>query len=115
MAEQQTIDSYIAERPRDVQKVLKAIRLAIRKAAPEAVESISYGIPTFKLDGRPLIYFAAHKAHIGLYPMTGGIKEKFKKELAKYEQSKGTVRIPFGEAVPLALISRIVRFKMKEK
>lgn len=108
------VDSYIARYPRDVQKLLKAIRLTIRKAAPEAVESVSYGIATFKLDGRPLIYFGAHRKHIGMYPMTGGVKEKFKKELAAFDGSTGTVRFPLDEPLPLALIGRIVRFRIKE-
>ena len=108
------IDAYIARYPRDVQKLLKAIRLTIRKVAPDAVESVSYGIPTFKLDGRPLIYFGAHKRHIGMYPMTGGVKEKFKKDLAAFDGSTGTVRFPLDEPLPLALISRIVRLRIKE-
>lgn len=108
------IDKYIAGFPRDVQAILKKIRTTIRKAAPRAEESISYGIPTFKLNGRPLIYFAGHKAHIGLYPMTGAIRTKFKKELSGYEGGKGTVRLPLDEPIPYALIGRIVKFKVKE-
>ena len=109
-----TIDDYIAGFPRAVQKILETIRTTIRKAAPNAEESISYGIPTFKQNG-PLIYFAAFKSHIGLYPMTGGVKEKFQKELSGYEGGKGTVRLPLDEPIPYALIGRIVKFKIKEK
>jgi uncharacterized protein YdhG (YjbR/CyaY superfamily) len=108
------VDAYIAKHPREVQKLLKAIRLAVRKVAPDAEESISYGIPTFKLAGKPLIYFAAHKEHIGMYPMTGAVREKFEKELAKYDGSKGTVRFPLDAPLPLAFITRVVRFRAKE-
>ena len=112
-ATQGTIDDYIAGFPRDVQTILRKIRTTISKAAPKAEESISYRIPTFKLNG-PLIYFAAFKSHIGMYPMTGGVREKFKKELAGYEGGKGTVRFPLDEPIPYPLISRIVKFKAAE-
>lgn len=109
----ETIDDYIAGFPPKVQKILKQIRMTIKRAAPNAEESISYRIPTFKLNG-PLIYFAAFKAHIGLYPMNSAIKQKFKKELAGYEQSKGTVRLPLDRPIPYALIGRIVQFRGME-
>src|SRR5215216_2768008 len=105
----ENIDKYIGSFPKDVQEVLGKIRMTIRKAAPAAEETISYGIPTFKLKG-PLVYFAAFKAHIGFYPMTTDVKEKFKKELSRYEGGKGTVRFPFGKPIPYTLISRIVKF-----
>ena len=108
------IDVYIAAQPAAVRPLLKSIRAAIRKVAPKAEESVSYGIPTFKSEGRPLIYFASHKTHIGIYPMTGGVKEKFEKELGGYEQSTGTVRFPLDEPIPLALIAKIVRFRLNE-
>jgi uncharacterized protein YdhG (YjbR/CyaY superfamily) len=82
-----TIDQYIAGFPRDVQRILETIRRTIRKAAPKAGETISYGIPTFKLNG-PLIYFAAFKAHIGLYPVTAPVKEKFKKSCQSMREEK---------------------------
>lgn len=109
-----TIDQYIAGFPAEVQNILEKIRTTIRKAAPKADESISYGIATFKLDGRPLIYFAAYKSHIGLYPMTAGIKTKFKKELSSYEGGKGTLKFPLDEPIPFALIGRLVKFKVNE-
>jgi uncharacterized protein YdhG (YjbR/CyaY superfamily) len=109
----ETIDQYIAGFPKNVQKILKALRTTIRKAAPKAEETISYGIPTFKLTG-PLVYFAAYKKHIGFYPMTADIKAKFKKELAGYEGGKGTVRFPLDRPIPYRLIGRIVKFKVKE-
>ena len=108
-----TIDQYIAGFPQDVQQILQKIRATIREAAPDAQETISYRVPTFKLNGRPLIYFAGFKAHIGLYPITAPIKEKFKKELSGYKGGKGTVRLPLKEPIPYALISRIVKFKVQ--
>ena len=109
----QTVAEYIAGFPPDVRAVLKKIRLAIRKAAPDATESISYGIPTFKMQG-PVVYFAAFKSHVSLYPMTGPIREKFKKELVGYKGGKGTIQFPLDEPIPLALIARLVKFKVKE-
>ena len=110
----ETISAYIALFPADTGTRLKKIRAAISKAAPGAEQSISYRIPTFKLAGRPLLYFAAFKAHIGLYPITSSVKAAFKNELAGYPQSKGTVRFPLDEPVPYALIGRIAKFKVKE-
>jgi len=106
------IDEYIAGFPKDVQKILEKIRRTIRKAAPDAEETISYQMPTFTLRGN-LVYFAAYKKHIGLYPAPRGI-EQFKKELSAYEGSKGTVRFPLDEPIPFELISRIVKFRAKD-
>ena len=108
-----TIDEYIAGFPNDVQEILEKIRMTIRKAAPDAEETISYQIPTFTLKGKYLIYFAAYKKHIGLYPAPRGI-EKFKKELSVYEGGKGTVRFPLDEPIPCALITKIVKFRIKK-
>jgi uncharacterized protein YdhG (YjbR/CyaY superfamily) len=108
-----TIDEYIAGFPREVQKILKKIRATIRKAAPAAAEKISYQIPTFTLNGKYLIYFAAWKKHVALYPAPRG-HEKFKDELAAYEGGKGTVKFPLDRPIPFGLISRIVKFKVKE-
>jgi uncharacterized protein YdhG (YjbR/CyaY superfamily) len=108
-----TIDNYIAGFPKDVQEILEKIRLTIRKAAPDAEETISYQIPTFTLKGKYLVYFAAYKKHIGLYPAPRG-SEKFKQELSGYEGGKGTVRFPFDKPIPFDLISRIVKFRVKE-
>jgi uncharacterized protein YdhG (YjbR/CyaY superfamily) len=105
------IDEYIAGFPSDVQEILKKIRMTIRKAAPEAEETISYQIPTFTLKGKYLIYFAAYKKHIGLYPAPRGIEE-FKKELSLYEGGKGTVRFPLDKPIPFGLIKRIVKFRV---
>ena len=107
------IDAYIAGFPKEVQLILEKIRTTIRDAAPDAEEAIRYRIPAFNLKGMYLVYFAAYKKHIGLYPAPRG-SEKFKKELSSYEGGKGTVRFPLDKPVPLALITRIVKFRAKE-
>jgi len=107
-----TIDEYIAGFPKDVQAILQKIRMTIRKAAPDAEEAIKYQIPTFILKGN-LVHFGAYKNHIGFYPAPRAI-EKFKKELSAYEGSKGTVRFPFDKPIPYALITRIVKFRVKK-
>jgi len=107
-----TIDEYIAGFPHDVQEILEKIRITIRKAAPDAKETINYQIPTFTLNGN-LVHFAAFKKHIGFYPTPTGI-EKFKRELAVYEGAKGSVKFPLDKPIPFALISRIVKFRVKE-
>ena len=107
------IDDYIAGFPRDIQAILEKIRMTIRKAAPAAEETISYQIPSFTLKGRYLIYFAAFKKHIGLYPAPKGIEE-FKEALSLYQTGKGTMRFPLDKPIPFNLISRIVKFRVKE-
>ena len=107
-----TIDEYIADFPADVQKILQQIRATIKEAAPEAGEKISYGMPTFTLKGN-LIHFAAFKNHIGLYPTPNGIEE-FKEELSAYKGAKGSVQFPIDKPMPLALITRIVKFRVKK-
>jgi uncharacterized protein YdhG (YjbR/CyaY superfamily) len=107
-----TIDDYIAGFPPDVQAILQQIRQTIHEAAPEATEKISYAMPTFYLHGN-LVHFAAFKTHIGFYPVPTGI-EKFKKELSQYKQGKGSVQFPLDQPMPLDLISRIVKFRVKE-
>ena len=111
-AQAENIDDYVAGFPKDVQKQLEEIRSTIRKAAPEAEEAMSYAIPTFKLNGN-LVHFAAFKSHIGFYPTPGGI-EAFKKELSVYESAKGSVQFPLDQPLPLSLISKIVKFRVKE-
>jgi uncharacterized protein YdhG (YjbR/CyaY superfamily) len=106
------IDEYIAGFPGDVQAVLQQIRATIRKAAPEAQETINYGIPTFTLHGN-LVHFAAFKKHIGFYPTPSGI-EKFKAELAGYESAKGSVQFPLDKPIPYELITQIVTFRVEE-
>jgi uncharacterized protein YdhG (YjbR/CyaY superfamily) len=106
------IDDYVDRFPKEVQQLLGQMRLTIRKAAPKAKESISYGIPTFTLDGN-LVWFAAYKSHIGFYPRASAITA-FKKELSAFKGAKGSVQFPFDEPLPLALVSRIVKFRVKQ-
>jgi len=108
----QTIDEYIKSFPRDVQKKLESIRQTIKKFAPEAEEMISYQIPTFKLNG-PLIYFAGFKNHVSVYPAPRSVPE-FKKELSAYKGGKGTVQFPLDKPIPLSLIKKIVKYRLKE-
>ncbi len=107
-----SIDEYIAAFPEETQKILQEIRATIKAAAPEAVEKISYQMPTFFLNGN-LIHFAAFKNHIGLYPTPSGT-EAFKAELSVYESGKGSIRFPIDQPMPLKLISEIVRFRVAE-
>lgn len=107
-----SIDEYIATFPEDIQKILEELRATIKAAAPEATEKISYQMPTFYLKGN-LVHYAAYKRHIGFYPAPRGI-EAFKDELARYEGSKGAIRFPIGEPLPLDLISRIVKFRVTD-
>ncbi len=107
-----TIDEYIADFPKDIQEILEKLRVTIRKAAPEAEETINYAIPTFTLNGN-LVHFAAFKNHIGFYPAPSGI-EAFKKELSVYEGAKGSIKFPIDKPLPLDLISKIVKFRVKE-
>ena len=107
------IDEYIALFPNDVQEILEKIRMTIRKAAPDAEETMSYQMPTFTLKGKYLVYFAAYKKHIGFYPAPIGNAE-FTEDLSVYESGKGTVKFPFDKPIPFDLISRIVKFRVKK-
>jgi uncharacterized protein YdhG (YjbR/CyaY superfamily) len=108
-----SVDGYIAGFPAEVQSLLEKIRETIRKALPQAQEKISYQIPTFTLKGKYVIYFAAFKNHVSLYPGPRG-SAKFKKELSRYEGGKGTVRFPLDKPIPFGLITRIVKFRAQE-
>lgn len=107
-----SIDEYIAGCPAEAREKLQSIRAIVKEVAPGASEKLSYGMPYFDLNGR-LIYFAAHKDHIGLYPMASGVAA-FSKELSGYKTSKGTVQFPLGKPLPLPLIRNIVEFRVKE-
>ncbi len=109
----QTIDEYIATFPEEVQEILKKIRHTIHKAAPEAVEALSYQIPTFKLKGN-LVHFAAFKNHIGFYPTPSGTAA-FQTELAPYKGGKGSIQFPLDKPIPYELIAKIVKFRVKEQ
>jgi uncharacterized protein YdhG (YjbR/CyaY superfamily) len=107
-----TIDEYIGTFPPDVQGLLQKLRQTIVKAAPQARETISYQIPTFTLEGN-LVHFAGFKNHIGFYPAPSGI-EAFKQELSRYRGAKGSVQFPISEPLPLPLISKIVKYRVRE-
>ena len=109
-----SVDEYIASQPEAVQGLLMRVRSTIRKAVPAAEETISYKIPTYKLHGGPVLYFAGWKHHYSLYPASGRLVEAFGDELAPYEISKGTIRFPLSEPVPVKLIGRIAKFRAKE-
>jgi uncharacterized protein YdhG (YjbR/CyaY superfamily) len=108
-----TVDDYIASFPAATQAILEGLRRVIRESAPGAEEAISYGIPTFKLNGN-LVHFAAYKRHIGFYPTASGIAA-FKNDLASYRLSKGTVQFPLDRAIPFRIVKRIVRYRVKEQ
>jgi uncharacterized protein YdhG (YjbR/CyaY superfamily) len=108
-----SIDEFIAGFPEDVQQKLEQMRKAIAKAAPGAVETIKYGIPTFTLGGRNLVHFAAYKNHIGFYPAPSGI-EAFEKELAPYKAGKGTIQFPLDKPLPLKLVTEAVLFRARQ-
>jgi uncharacterized protein YdhG (YjbR/CyaY superfamily) len=107
-----SIDEYIATFPEDIQTLLEAVRATIKASAPDAEERISYQMPTFALNGN-VVHFAALKNHIGLYPTPSGI-EAFKDELSMYESTKGAVRFPISQPLPMELISKIVQFRVTE-
>ena len=108
-----SIDAYLSAFPADIQKMLEQVRAAVRKAAPDAEEKISYGMPTFTLKGQNLVHFAAFQHHIGLYPTPVGM-DAFKEDLAGYKTGKGSVQFPLDRPMPLDLITRIVEFRMQD-
>lgn len=109
----ENVDAYIKAFPENVQELLQQVRAVIKKEAPEAVESISYGMPAYKTNGKALVYFAGFKNHIGFYATPTG-HEKFAAELSKYKQGKGSVQFPLNQPLPFDLISRIVVFRKEE-
>lgn len=108
-----TVDEYIDLFGEEVQALLKKVRATITAQAPQAVESIAYGMPAYKMNGKPLVYFAAFKNHIGFYATPTG-HEAFKAELSQYKQGKGSVQFPLNKPIPFDLIKRIVAFRVKE-
>jgi uncharacterized protein YdhG (YjbR/CyaY superfamily) len=107
------VDTYLAKFPEDVKEKLLHIRAMIRQLAPQAVEEIAYGIVGYKLNGRPLVYFAGFKKHIGFYATPTGHKE-FAAELSQFKQGKGSVQFPLEEPLPIDLIARIIAFRIEE-
>jgi uncharacterized protein YdhG (YjbR/CyaY superfamily) len=108
-----TIDGYVAGFPESTRRLLEDVRRTIAETAPDAVEVISYGVPTFDLAGRHLVHFAAYEKHIGFYPTASGIAA-FREELTPYPSAKGSVRFPFDRPMPLDLIRRITEFRVRE-
>ncbi len=106
------VDEYISRFPREVQRILEEVRATIKKAAPGAEEVISYQMPAFKFHG-VLVYFAGYKKHIGFYPTSSGI-EAFRKELSIYKGAKGSVQFPINSPLPLNVISKIVKYRVRE-
>jgi uncharacterized protein YdhG (YjbR/CyaY superfamily) len=107
-----TIDEYIAAFSPEIRSILEKIRVTIRKAAPDAEERISYQIPTFALEGKPLVYFGAFKKHIGFYPPV--MDEKLRGETSIYEGARGNLRFPLDKPIPYTLISKIVKARIRE-
>jgi uncharacterized protein YdhG (YjbR/CyaY superfamily) len=112
MTKSQDVDEYIAAYPSDVQKILELMRKIIKEAAPQATETIGYGMPTYKLNGN-LVHFAGYKNHIGFYPTPPAIVA-FQKELAPYKRSKGAVQFPIDQPIPYELVKKIVKYRVKE-
>lgn len=110
---QSSVDSYLSRFPSDVRAKLALLRGAIAGAAPDSTETIKYGIPTFVVSGKNLVHFGGYKNHIGFYPAPSAI-EAFKDSLAPYKQSKGAVQFPLDVPLPIALIQKIVKFRVKE-
>jgi uncharacterized protein YdhG (YjbR/CyaY superfamily) len=107
-----TIDEYIATFPADIQGILQKVREVVKTAVPQATEAISYGMPTFKLQGN-LVHFGAFKTHLGFYPVPSGL-EQFKEELAQYKGGKGSVQFPYNQPIPYELIGKIAQFRAAE-
>ncbi len=108
-----TVETYIAQFPEAVQEILHKLRTLIKEIAPDAEESMAYGMPAYKTHKKPLVYFAAYKKHIGFYATPSG-HATFHEELSKYKQGKGSVQFPLDQAIPYDLIARIVKFRVKE-
>ncbi len=108
-----TIDEYISTFPADIQAILEKMRQAIQKAAPEATETMSYGIPTFNLNGKHLVFFAGWKHHISLYPIPAS-DEAFQEKISHYKRAKGTIQFPLDKPIPYDLVEEIVTHLMKE-
>ena len=112
-AGEQAVDAYVAAAPKATQTMLRQLRQAIKSAAPKAEEKLSYRMPFYAYHGR-LIYFAAHKTHIGMYPINGREKDLYAKELKPYMAEKATLQFPIGQPLPIALVKKVVRERAKQ-
>ena len=108
------VRAYLASQPAAARRELRKLRGIIQAVAPDAVESFSYGIPGFKLDGRPLLYYAGWKEHSSIYPITEAIQRTHAAALKGYAMAKGTVRFPLSEPLPVPLVTRLVKARVKE-
>jgi uncharacterized protein YdhG (YjbR/CyaY superfamily) len=110
-----TVADYIAKAPPQARKALKQLRAAIRAAAPGITERISYRIPTFELDGRYLLYIAAFKEHVSVYPVTAGMLAKHGDRIARYRAGKGTLRFPLDARIPVGLVAKLAKVRVQER
>ncbi len=108
-----TIQAYIKDQSKEVQPLLKKLHATILAAAPKAEEAVKYGMPTYMFHGN-MVFFGAFKNHLGFFPTPSGVI-KFKKELAKYKTSKGTIQFPYNEPIPYSLVTKITKFRVKEQ
>lgn len=107
------VDSYIKAQPESTQDKLRSMRQIVKELAPDAVESISYGMPAYKLNGKPLAYFAAFTEHIGFYPIPSGV-EAFKEEFSGYKTTKGGIQLPLDKPLPVDLIKKVIKYRVAE-
>jgi uncharacterized protein YdhG (YjbR/CyaY superfamily) len=112
-AGEQAVDAYIAAAPKAVQPMLRELRQAIRTAAPKAEEKLSYRMPFYAYHGR-LIYFAAHRNHVGMYPIIGREKDLYARELKPYMAAKATLQFPIGKPIPIGLVKKVVKERARE-
>jgi len=109
-----TVEEYLADQSEDVRATLEHVRRSVRAVAPDATEKIGYGMPGFYVDGRPLVYYSAFKAHCSLFPASGAVIGRFADDLKGYGLAKGTIRFPIGKPLPAPLVKKIVKAKLEE-
>ena len=115
MTKTRTVADYIAKTPPGARRALKQLRTAIKAATPGITERISYRIPTFELDGRYLLYIAAFKEHVSLYPVTSGMLARYSKAIAPYRAGKGTLRFPLDAPIPTDLVAKLAKVRVRER